>query len=82
MDKNELESIKGLSREERAEFFKKNKADILALSADDLSKVNGGAGAGCYRDPGANENPNSEEIPYGGAWYTSFGFICNGERWC
>ena len=82
MDKNELNRIKGLSREERAEYFRNNKEACLALSEDELDKVNGGAGAGAFRDPEPNENPNSEEVPYEGAWWSSIGFICDGMVGC
>ncbi|SCW61631.1 hypothetical protein SAMN02910456_02193 [Ruminococcaceae bacterium YRB3002] len=73
MDKNLIESMKGKSREERAEMFKANKDAFLG--ADDLAAVNGGAGASA-------ENPNSDECPYKGSWVSSFGYICNGEVVC
>ncbi|SCW61643.1 hypothetical protein SAMN02910456_02194 [Ruminococcaceae bacterium YRB3002] len=74
MDKSIIESMKGKSREERMEFFEKNKAEILALSGEDLENVNGGAGA----DDG---NPNSEGF-WGGNYYTSWGYMCQGIVKC
>ena len=69
MDLSLIEAMKGKSREERAEYFKAHKAELL--SASDLKSVNGGA----------TTNPNSE-VPYGGNWWSSFGYVCEGERFC
>lgn len=68
----ELEELKNLTREERSEYFKSHKADLLAA---DLEKVNGGAG------DGHGENPDSE-VPYKGNYYTSWGFVCDGYSFC
>ena len=85
MDKKELERIKGLSREERVEFFNKNKNEILALNADDLAAVNGGFlwwndDDSAYK-PKPHENPDTD-CPYRDCYYSSFGFICDGEVIC
>ena len=42
MDKNRLEELKNMSKEEREAFLKAHKNDLNALSADDLDIVNGG----------------------------------------
>ena len=72
-NKELIESLKGKSREERAEALKSNKSQFLG--ACDLEAVNGGTGA-------VAANPNSEECPYKRCWFTSFGYICNGEEVC
>ena len=69
MDQALIESMKGKSREERAEFFKNHKVELL--SAADLKSVNGGA----------TTNPKSE-VPFGGNWWSSWGYVCNGDRFC
>ena len=66
MDRKELERIKGLSREERVEFFNKHKDEVLALNADDLAAVNGGLwwnnDDSVYK-PKPHENPDTD-CPY------------------
>ena len=136
MNKELLEQLKDMSREERAEFFKEKKEELLA---EDLEDVNGGMMlADASKGPLAGlaqtlagdnelagglasvnnlassglanglanennlassplagglasvnnlassplENPNSDEVPYNGNWFTSVGFICNGKVIC
>ena len=69
MNQEHFESLKGMSKEERAEYFRAHKSELL--SADALKSVNGGA----------TTNPNSE-VPFDGNWYSSFGFVCQGNRFC
>lgn len=71
VDMKVLESIKGLSREERKQYFESHKAELLD---DSLKAVNGGTNAEI-------ENPTSE-VPYGGNWFSSPGFVCEGEVQC
>ena len=129
MNKELLEQLKDMSREERAAYFKEKKEELLA---ENLEDINGGmmladaskrplAGlaqtlaGGNERLAGGNdrlarglanennlassplagglasvnnlassplENPNSDEVPYNGNWFTSVGFICNGKVIC
>ena len=72
-----FDALKEMSREERAEYFKKNKSDLLG---DVLSAVNGGTAKSLAS--GGKENPNSEECPYNGNWVSSFGYVCDGQRVC
>ena len=72
MNKELFESLKGKSREERAEMFRNNKSEFLA--PEDLEKVNGGVESGL-------ENPNSDDV-FNGNWLSSFGFVCRGEVLC
>ena len=72
MNKEVLESIKGLSREERKQYFESHKAELLD---DSLKAVNGGTGED------DDSNPTSE-IPFGGNWFSSPGFVCEGEVQC
>lgn len=72
MANNFMDKIKGMSREERAQFFMDNKSAILNPEA--LDEVNGGLASN-------GENTNSE-VPYTGNWYSSFGFVCEGRRQC
>ncbi|MBP3896100.1 MAG: hypothetical protein J6D07_06505 [Mogibacterium sp.] len=72
MAKNFMDEIKGMSREERAQYFMDNKTAIL--SADALDSVNGGVASN-------GENTNSD-CPYTGNWWSSLGFICGGARQC
>ena len=67
MDQKLLDSLKGMSREERAEYFAVNRTD---LASSGLDAANGGG-----------ENPNSS-CPYKNCWVTSFGYICKGVREC
>ena len=69
MDKSLIEAIKGKSREERAAFFQTHKAELL--SETQLKSVNGGA----------TTNPDSE-VPFNGDWYSSWGFVCDGDHFC
>ena len=69
MDQALIESMKGKSREERADYFKNHKSELL--SVDDLKSVNGGG----------TTNPRSE-VPFDGNWWTSWGFACKGEHFC
>ena len=74
MDISILEEVKGKSREERKSFFEEHKSEILDSM---LENVNGGVEVHAY--PG--ENPNSS-CPYELCWWSSRGFICNGEVIC
>ena len=69
MDQALIEAMKGKSREEREEYFKAHKSELL--SAADLKAVNGGG----------TTNPKSE-VPYDGNYWTSWGFVCRGDRFC
>lgn len=69
-----LEAMKGMSREEREEYFKNNKSQFIETI---LTAVNGGAAKSAGR-----ENPDSEQCPYKNCWFSSFGFICDGEQIC
>lgn len=74
MDAKLVEMLKGMSREEKAAYFEKNKKSVLGLG--ELDNVNGGGGV-------VNDNPNSEDVmPNGRAWFSSFGYVCNGEKCC
>jgi ribosomal protein L29 len=75
MDEKIREQLKDMSREERASYFAENKTDILG---ERLETVNGGLAAAAEE----KENPNSSEVPYKGNWYSSFGFVCDGEVIC
>ncbi len=72
LEKKTLDALKGKSREERAEYFKEHKSEIMD---ETLTSVNGGTA-----EP--RENPNSEEVPYNGNWISSFGYVCDGEEIC
>lgn len=72
MDKKILEELKSMTREERMIYFEKNVKGKLSVA--DLDNVNGGNGAD-------NENPNSEGV-WGGNYYTSWGYVCNGNHSC
>ena len=75
IDKKIIEELKGMSREEKAAYFEKNSKTLL--NANDLDAVNGGA------DDINVLNPNSEETaPEFGPWFSSFGYICDGEEIC
>ena len=69
MDQSLIEAMKGKSKEERAEYFKSHKAELI--SASGLKSVNGGA----------TTNPNSE-VPFDGNYWTSWGFACRGAHFC
>jgi hypothetical protein len=72
--KKELRAeMKNLSRDERVDYFKMNKSSILDSA---LSAVNGG------KSDGERKNPNSEIIPFEGNWFSSDGYVCNGEVIC
>ena len=73
MDKALLDEIKTKSREERAEFFKEHKSELFD---EFLNRVNGGILA-----EASGENPDSE-VPYCGSWYSSYGYVCDGDRFC
>ena len=72
MDQNFLNSLKGKSREERLEYFNSHKSELMDSQ---LEAVNGGTSSH------KGENPNSD-VPYGGNWISSYGFICHGEVIC
>ena len=74
MDQNLLNSMKGMSREERLEYFKAHKTELMDSQ---LAAVNGGARASSHK----GENPNSD-VPYNGNWISSYGFVCHGEVIC
>ena len=78
MDKKLLESMKGLSREERMAMIKSASSQLLDDSS--LDSVNGGASY--VTDEGTNWNPNSDIIPFKGNWISSRGYICDGEVVC
>ena len=74
MDSKTIEMLKGMSREEKKAYFEKNMKSVL--KASELENVNGGTG-------GDVENPNSEIMaPQYGPWYSSFGYVCDGEKCC
>ena len=66
-----LKELKGKSREERSEYFKSHRSELLAAG---LEKVNGGASTEVV-------NPDSE-VPYAGKWYSSLGFVCGNSEMC
>ena len=68
MDQKLLDSLKGMSREERAEYFAENRTD---LASSGLDTANGGG-----------ENPNSSCPDPKGNYVTSWGFICRGQTEC
>jgi hypothetical protein len=68
-----MEQLKSLSREERTDYFKSHKRDLMELS---LEAINGG-----MMTKGGRENPNSS-CPYNNCYYTSFGWICDGYKSC
>ena len=72
MDKELLEQLKALTRDERTTYFNEHKSELLE---DSLSRVNGGLAAGEV------ENPDSE-VPWKGNYYTSWGFVCEGDNFC
>ena len=74
MNKKLLESMKGMSREERMEYFKAHKSELPESSLD---TVNGGAASAK-----TNENPMSDIVPYKDRWISSWGYICDGEVVC
>ena len=65
-----LEELRGLSREERMEYFKAHRRE---LKDEGLEAVNGGAASVML-----GENPNSD-CPYNGCYFTSFGWVCDDE---
>lgn len=72
MNNKIVDELKGMSREERAEYFRQHKSELLD---SDLQNVSGGRNA----EPGENM---ASEVPYDGNWYTSRGFICEGQVQC
>lgn len=71
MDQKFIEEMKRLSREERMAYFNEHKAELME---DVLSAVNGGA---------ASQRPNADsEVPYGGNYWTSLGFVCGDHIAC
>ena len=68
-----METMKSMSREERAEYFKAHKSELMDSA---LEKASGGTAGKEV------ENPNSEVTLYEGNWITSFGYVCNGEVEC
>ncbi|MBR2762470.1 MAG: hypothetical protein IKE16_06760 [Solobacterium sp.] len=73
MEKKMLEELKGMSREERMDYFRAHKSELMENALD---TVNGGAAGRNSR-----ENPNSS-CPYKNCYYTSFGWICDGVQSC
>ena len=67
-----MKELKNMSREEREEFFKSHKSELMDLS---LENVSGGVTR-------CRENPNSDIISFKGNWISSDGFVCNGEVIC
>ena len=67
MDQNLVNDLAEMNPEERASFFAAGRSDLASAA---LNATNGGG-----------ENPNSS-APYGGNYYSSPGWICNGERRC
>ena len=67
MDQKLVNNLAGMNTEERASYLAANKSDLASAA---LNNANGGG-----------ENPNSS-APYGGNYYSSPGWICNGERRC
>ena len=79
MASNFHSEIKDMSREERAKFFQEHKSEILKLK--ELDSVNGGLAFGNAADRNV-KNPGSAEVPFEGNWYSSFGFVCDGQVIC
>ena len=74
MEKEMLESLKSMSREERLEYFNDHKSEIIDES---LKEVSGGTIGG--------RNPNTEsrgDNDGNGNYYTSWGWTCQGEVRC
>ncbi len=65
-----MAELKSMSREERMEYFKAHKTELMDKT---LEKVNGGAATVML-----GENPNSE-CPYKGCYYTSWGWVCDDD---
>ncbi len=75
IDKKIINEVKGMTREEKKAYFEKNSKTLL--NANDLDAVNGGS------ENSNVINPNSEEMsPEYGPWFSSFGYICDGEEVC
>ena len=74
MNKKMRESMKGMSREERAVYLQEHKAELVDSL---LASVNGGAAKAK-----TDQNPNSDIVPYKDRWITSWGYICDGEEVC
>ena len=75
MEKEMLESLKKMSREERLEYFKEHKSEIMDES---LKEVSGGSVI-------KGRNPNTEsrgDDDGNGNYYTSWGWTCQGEVRC
>ena len=75
MEKQTLEFLKGLSREERLKYFEKHKSELVDAS---LEKVSGGSVIG-------GRNPNTEsrgDDDGNGNYYTSWGWTCQGVVHC
>lgn len=77
MTKYDLEQLKGLSREERKNYFMDHKSEVLSLS--DLDQVNGGF---IKCDGIRSLNPGSVEEDFQGKFFSSFGYICDGVEMC
>ena len=71
MNNNIFDAVKDMSPDERKSYFETNKED---LSDDGLREM-----VGMTRSNG--ENPNSD-APYNNNYYSSPGFVCDGERRC
>ena len=71
LEDNSIQTLKALNKIDRARYLAEHKPE---LGFSDLDRVNGANGAN-------QENPNSE-TPYKGNYYSSYGFICEGEVIC
>lgn len=72
MDKQLIEVLRGKSREERTAFFESHKSEILSDIA--LNAANGSVVK--------FSNPNSSAVDYLGFYFSSYGYICQGENIC
>jgi len=69
MDKKMELDLGGMDRLARADYFAAHKSELAAVGMDNANV-------------GDVENPNSSICPYKNCWYSSPGFICNGEQVC
>ena len=75
MEKDILEKLKSMNREERKAYFEANKSELLD---DALESVSGGHD----EMPEEYRNPNSDVPDYFGNWLSSWNFICRGQEIC
>ena len=70
MDKETIETLKGMSRRQRLAFFNSHRDE---LSDTELDRVSGGDDW---------HNYNSDYIDSDGIYFTSWGYMCRGDRFC